>query len=311
MSGGGKTPPGSFNGGKMNTNDIEFPTSCRCKIYVTGQHAAGKTMLIETVTGHCKEDRAVKFIEIDKETIVLNDTHCTWYCIDGSTGIELGDVGFIRSADKHTLVVITKSELMNREQNRMLTEVLGEYIAPERIVVVSAEEKIGLDKLLDKTYNICMKTVADPLAFEKYWTKNFQPLKEEYRRNSSIDADGYINWAAGRAAAIALNPIPLSGSAPLMINEIYMIHKLASLYGVAADKKTVTMIMGCSGGSFAGKMAATLIPGLKVPLAAGITYGIGKAAKAYFESGMTISSNELQKKYFEGEREAKKIDWKR
>ena len=221
------------------------------------------------------------------------------------------NVGFIRSADKHTLVVITKSELMNREQNRMLTEVLGEYIAPERIVVVSAEEKIGLDKLLDKTYNICMKTVADPLAFEKYWTKNFQPLKEEYRRNSSIDADGYINWAAGRAAAIALNPIPLSDTAPLMINEIYMIHKLASLYGVAADKKTVTMIMGCSGGSFAGKLVATLIPGLKVPLAAGITYGIGKAAKAYFESGMTISFNELQKKYFEGEREAKKIDWKR
>ena len=88
-----------------------------------------------------------------------------------------------------------------------------------------------------------------------------------------------------------------------------MIHKLASLYGIAADKNTVSMIMGCSGGTIAGKLAATLIPGLKVPIAAGITYGIGKAAKAYFESGMTITPAELKRKFFEGEKEAKKIDW--
>lgn len=311
MPGVGKTPPGSSNGGKMNTNDLEFSTSCRCKIYVTGQHASGKTMLTETVSDHCKEEQVIEFKEIDKESILPSDVHCIWYCIDGSTGVELGDVGFIRNADKNTLVVITKSELMNREQNQMLTEVLGEYITPERIVVVSAEEKIGLDQLLNKTYKVCIETVADPAEFKKYWEEKIQPLKEEYRRNSSIDADGYINWAAGRAAAIALTPLPLADAAPLIINEVYMIHKLASLYGIAADKKTVSMIMGCSGGTIAGKLAATLIPGLKVPIAAGITYGIGKAAKAYFESGMTITPAELKRKFFEGEKEAKKIDWKR
>ena len=273
----------------MNTNNLEFSTSCgNCKIYVTGQYASGKSTLIETLNGRHKEGQLIEFVEVAKGMIIPNEINCVWYCIDGSTGVELGDVGFIRNADKKTLVVITKSELMNREQNQMLTEMLGEYIDPERIVVVSTEEKIGLDKLLDKTYGICIKTVADPVEFEKYWIKNFQPLKEEYRRNSSIDADGYINWAAGRAAAIALTPLPLADAAPLIINDVYMIHKLASLYGIAADKKTVSMIMGCSGGSIAGKLAATLIPGLKVPIAAGITYGIGKAAKAYFESGMTI-----------------------
>ena len=66
MSGGGKTLPGSFNGGKMNTNDLEFSTSCRCKIYVTGQHASGKTMLTETVSDHCKEEQVIEFKEIDK-----------------------------------------------------------------------------------------------------------------------------------------------------------------------------------------------------------------------------------------------------
>ena len=296
----------------MNTNNLEFSTSRgNCKIYVTGQYASGKSTLIETLNDRYKEGQLIEFVEVAKGMVIPNEINCVWYCIDGSTGIELGDVGFIRNADKNTLVVITKSELMNREQNQMLTEVLGEYITPERIVVVSAEEKIGLDQLLDKTYKVCIETVAEPAEFKKYWEEKIQPLKEEYRRNSSIDADGYINWAAGRAAAIALTPLPLADAAPLIINEIYMIHKLASLYGIAADKKTVSMIMGCSGGTIAGKLAATLIPGLKVPIAAGITYGIGKAAKAYFESGMTITSDDLKRKYLDGEREAKKIDWKR
>ena len=295
----------------MNTNDLEFSTSCECKIYVTGQYASGKSTLIETLNDRYKEGQLIEFVEVAKGMVIPNEINCVWYCIDGSTGIELGDVGFIRNADKNTLVVITKSELMNREQNQMLTEVLGEYITPERIVVVSAEEKIGLDQLLDKTYKVCIETVAEPAEFKKYWEEKIQPLKEECRRNSSIDADGYINWAAGRAAAIALTPLPLADAAPLIINEIYMIHKRASWYGIAADKKTVSMIMGCSGGTIAGKLAATLIPGLKVPIAAGITYGIGKAAKAYFESGMTITSDDLKRKYLDGEREAKKIDWKR
>lgn len=289
----------------------EFSNSYSCRIQVTGQYASGKTTLLKTLNIGDANGYFIEFMETVSKDIQSDDINCVWYCIDGSTGVELGDVGFIRNADKNTLVVITKSELMNREQNQMLAEILGEYIAPERIVVVSAEEKIGLDQLLNKTYKVCIETVADPAEFKKYWEEKIQPLKEEYRRNSSIDADSYINWAAGRAAAIALTPLPLADAAPLIINEVYMIHKLASLYGIAADKKTVSMIMGCSGGTIAGKLAATLIPGLKVPIAAGITYGIGKAAKAYFESGMTITSDELKRKYLEGEREAEKIDWKR
>ena len=280
-----------------------------CKIYVTGQCTSGKTTLIETINGQCKEKLFIKFTKIDKDIFTPDDSHCVWYCIDSSTGIELGDIGFIRNADENTLVVVTKSDLMNRGENQMLTEMLREYFPPERIVVVSAEDKIGLDKLLGKTHDICIKNVADPVGFEKDWIKTFQPLKEKYHQNSSMNADNYIRLAAGRAAAIALTPIPFSDIPPLVINEIDMIHKLAALYGIAADKKVVTMIMGCSGGTIAGKLAATVIPGLKIPIAAGVTYGIGKAAKAFFESGMTLSSKELLKRFSESEKEAKNISW--
>ena len=215
----------------------EFSNSYSCRIQVTGQYASGKTTLLKTLNIGDANGYFIEFMETVSKDIQSDDINCVWYCIDGSTGVELGDVGFIRNADKNTLVVITKSELMNREQNQMLTEILGEYITPERIVIVSAEEKIGLDQLLDKTYKVCIETVADPAEFKKYWEEKIQPLKEEYRRTSSIDADSYINWAAGRAAAIALTPLPLADAAPLIINEVYMIHKLASLYGIAADKK--------------------------------------------------------------------------
>ena len=70
------------------------------------------------------------------------------------------------------------------------------------------------------------------------------------------------------------------------------------------------MLLGCAGGSIAGKLAASFLPFLKVPIAAGITYGVGKAAKAYFESNMTLNSHELKTAYLAGEREAQKIDWR-
>ena len=124
------------------------------------------------------------------------------------------------------------------------------------------------------------------------------------------EADSYINWAAGRAAAIALVPLPLADVGPLIANEVYMLYKLAELYGIAADNTVITMLLGCAGGSIAGKIGASFLPFLKVPIAAAVTYGVGKAAKAYFESDMTLDEEALRQEFLAGEREAKKKDWK-
>lgn len=89
-----------------------------------------------------------------------------------------------------------------------------------------------------------------------------------------------------------------------------MIYKLAGVYGIAADDAAVTMLLGCAGGSVAGKVGASFLPFLKVPIAAAVTYGVGKAAKAYFESGMTLNEEQVKNAFLAGEREAKKRDWK-
>lgn len=89
-----------------------------------------------------------------------------------------------------------------------------------------------------------------------------------------------------------------------------MIYKIGNLYGYAVTGQIVTMLAGVAGGSFGGKLLASFLPGLKIPIAAGITYGVGKAAKAYFASGMRLDENELKEKFKQAEKESKKTNWK-
>ncbi len=122
-------------------------------------------------------------------------------------------------------------------------------------------------------------------------------------------ASDYVMWGAGRAAAIALVPIPLADVGPLIANEAYMIYRIGQVYGYTVDKSVVTMLAGVAGGSLVGKLFASFLPFLKVPIAAGVTYGVGKAAQAFFASGMTLSTDELKKIFSSAKDEAKDINW--
>ena len=88
-----------------------------------------------------------------------------------------------------------------------------------------------------------------------------------------------------------------------------MIYKLAGLYGIATDNTVISMLLGCAGGSIAGKIGASMLPFLKIPIAAAVTYGVGKTAKAYFESDMTLNEDDLRKEFLAAEREAKNKKW--
>ena len=241
--------------------------------------------------------------------------HNIWYCIDGSGArIQDTDAKLIKTFSDKVLLVVTKCELMRKEQTEAMMNTLLDLIDRDRIVMVSAENKTGLTQLIKKAQKMAsegMEAAEEELnAFRERWDDYYSNMRETWIANVSDEADSYINWAAGRAAAIALVPLPLADVAPLIANEVYMIYKLAGVYGIAVDNTVITMLLGCAGGSIAGKLAASFLPFLKVPIAAGITYGVGKAAKAYFESDMTMDISELKQKFLEGEREAKKREWK-
>jgi len=46
-----------------------------------------------------------------------------------------------------------------------------------------------------------------------------------------------------------------------------------------------------------------------VPIAARVAYGVGKAPRAYFESGKRMDAATLRDRYLEAVREAKDIKW--
>lgn len=313
----------------------------RPNILVCGNNAAGKTSLIREVTkfgtvpdsainhytnpeeefkiyqtkianfidaGELPKDlQQVKSIFNSSKT--LDSIQVIWFCYDGTEELTAELREIISYLNSSSLLVITKSDLMNKEETELKMNELCRLVEREKIVILSTGNRTGLSNLIDKTRHICLRYLSNPQEFTKRWNDYYAGKLNLWKSNSSTDADACINWAACRAAAIALIPLPVVDIAPLIANEMYMIYKLAEVYGIAIDKAAATSLLGCIGGSFAGKSLASFLPFLKAPIAAGVTYGVGKAVKAYFESGMTLSSNELKHIFAQEEAYAKSRKW--
>ena len=240
--------------------------------------------------------------------------HNIWYCIDGAGGRVLSaDAKLIRTFSDKVLLVVTKSEIMrSMEQKEMLSELL-DLLPKERIVMVSSLKATGLEQLMRRALEMTSKAIdgadAEIAEYRARWKKYYRNMVSRWKDEAGKEADEFIYWGTGRAAAIAAVPIPLADVGPLMLNEAYMIYRIGAAYGYAVDKNILAMLVGVAGASLTGKLAATWLPFLKIPIAAGITFGVGKAAKAYFESGMELSADELKKKFAEGRSEAKKTHW--
>lgn len=89
-----------------------------------------------------------------------------------------------------------------------------------------------------------------------------------------------------------------------------MIMRIGSVYGETVGKNVIGILTGIAAGSVAGKFLATLMPpGLKSVVAASVTYGLGKAAKAYFRSGKTLSKEALRDEFLKSKKEGKGQKW--
>lgn len=90
------------------------------------------------------------------------------------------------------------------------------------------------------------------------------------------EAEGLIHWAAARAGVIVA--APLLGTVSLIANEVYMISKIGSVYGVDVPQKAVLSFIGSLGATVVGTTVATLlpIPFIQIPIGISVTYGLGK-----------------------------------
>ena len=284
-------------------------------IFICGKKNIGKTSLIRSCFDSASygptqsvhgvdlfESPVVNFAEAQTPDLLQAPqkqyAQAVWYCIDGtSPAFEILPETFdcIKSMGKRVLIVVTKCELLNGKQLRFVNETLLKHFLREQIVLVSAREKTGLPLLIRKT-EIAIRNTAGtigkkvlPDKYDELWENFFSNRLRLWNQKNEDEANSYITWASIRAAAIAVIPIPLADVAPLVANELYMIYRLAGIYGIANDQTLMPMILGATGGSIVGKIGASFLPFLKIPIAAVVTYGVGKAAKSFFETGRADS----------------------
>ena len=231
--------------------------------------------------------------------------HFVWYCIMGPGGrVTNSDKHLIKELFSHTLVVITKSDIMKKEQMEAIQkELTAENIPNDNIIFTSSEDKSGINRLLKRTYETMPEARND--AVKAFMKQRIEDLETE----QEAKVNELCLWGAGRAALIAITPIPIADMPMLIANEAYMISKIGTVYGINVTKSVIATFMGTLGASIAGMTLADFIPLLKIPIAAGITYGVGKTAAAWFNSDMSMSAEELKKIYDKNKLEAKHIDW--
>ncbi|WP_126939613.1 hypothetical protein [Veillonella sp. VA142] len=109
--------------------------------------------------------------------------------------------------------------------------------------------------------------------------------------NVQEEVEMICRWAAARAAGIAA--LPKFNYAGLLANDVYMVSRIAQTYGVCPAKEDITGFLVGLGGSAVAALVCTIVPTmiLRVPVAAAITYGVGKMAAKWIEDGMPTCPN--------------------
>ena len=109
--------------------------------------------------------------------------------------------------------------------------------------------------------------------------------------NVQEEVETICRWAAARAAGIAA--LPSFTYAGLLANDVYMVSRIAQAYGICPAKEGVTSFLVGLGGSAVAALVCTIVPTviLRVPVAAAITYGVGKIAAQWIEEGMPACPN--------------------
>lgn len=109
--------------------------------------------------------------------------------------------------------------------------------------------------------------------------------------NVQEEVEMICRWAAARAAGIAA--LPKFNYAGLLANDVYMVSRIAQAYGVCPAKEGITGFLVGLGGSAVAALVCTIVPTmiLRIPVAATITYGVGKMAAKWIEDGMPTCPN--------------------
>jgi len=243
-----------------------------------------------------REDEFIEYVQDfvrrnQRSNLVEKHIHILWYCIAGDRArVTSCDKTLIAELFPTTIVVVTKNDIVRPRQRKEITEeILSTGVAEEDVVLVSAEDQSGLGRLLERTQELMPR--AQQAAFEALLRRR----EEEYRELGDMAADEAIKRGVSKAAGLSL--IPLVDMPLLVDNQHKMIAAIGAAYGFAVSTRTIERFMKGIGVGAAGMLLSRFIFPLKAPIAAGVTYSLGRTAQEWFQSEMALPERELKRIY--------------
>ncbi len=305
----------------------------------------GKTM--KEFVRDIERERPVFGVEDDSELTWGDRIDAVWYVTDGNRDmIDDREREFIRSMmelPNAMLVVNLSFTVLSRDYLPPVIDALTDLVDPDRIVLVDSgyygQEIDARWHLLEATKQKHKESRVflsdeERQKLEDAWAECFGELLPKWRARSEQNVERCIRHAAGRARFIVeqgadtglfdlledgvarlkdlLGLIRGSGNdaeverelkkdvfhtAELLGNITVMIYELGGCCGCLAVPADVTMILSACQASDLPEDAAA------------ITYAVGMAAKAYFESGKEISREELKAVFAKAKEEGLRLSF--
>ncbi len=249
------------------------------------------------------DQRAREILEqIDLVVYVLN-------CDGGATIDERRDLDQIRALGRPTLVCLNKIDLIRPHQREMFVDATLRQLGtdPKDAVVTAfdpipalSDEPVGVDEVITWIHGH-LEANGKALLFAKSL------------RNKAAACDAIIASAAKRAAIAGAIPLPGADMTALTAVQVKLISDIAAVFGRKLEKDIVMFILaevlaGSSKGfvrwALEAAKGAGWIPGgqivtvatsaLGASIAAGTTYGVGKAAVAFMHRGGKMTGPQLR-----------------
>lgn len=205
-------------------------------------------------------------------------------CFDATRSVTKSDLALfaeLQYLGRPYIVVLNKIDRIERPERARVIEVASKALGltTERIIALSASEKIGLDRL-----------VLEVAALEPRLLGELGTLLPSFRKKLCWQA---VRRAAVASALIAITPIPLMDVIPLMGVQTSLVLTIARIYGKPLNFKRAREILTGLGAGLIARMAfAELsklgsVPGLvlSASIATGATLSIGALVIEMFDTG--------------------------
>jgi uncharacterized protein (DUF697 family)/GTP-binding protein EngB required for normal cell division len=243
---------------------------------------------------------------------VLDDLDIVVYVLNaegGATIDEKRDLDAIRGRGRPVLVCINKIDLIRVEDREAFVSATLEQLRVDRKdALVCAFDPLPQLSAEPLGVQGVVRWIHDQL--EK---SGKELLFAKTMRNKALACEPIISAAAKRASVAGAVPIPGADLAVVTAIQVKLIRDIAAVFGAPLDRDVAMFILGevLSGGMRGfvrwgveglkaagwipgGQIAEAAILGLSAVVAGGTTYGIGRAAVQYMQSGRQLDGDALR-----------------